>query len=188
MSRLLLMIVWVSFGWAHADGNEFADIQNFHDSLQAMSQLATQADREAAIAAEVLALYDFQRIARVSTGLAWRSLAASERDEFVAVLKDLIIATYAQRFAQQPGPQFKELAEEAARGGVVVRSEVRPVGGAPVRLDYFFSGGKVFNVAADGVSDLSLRRADYGSVLSDSGMSALLSHLKVKVQEARGER
>lgn len=187
MSRLWGCCLVVALSWAHADGGELGEIQAFHRSLQAMSALSAQVDREAAIRSDVLALYDFDRIARVSVGRVWRDLPASQQEEFVAVLKDLIVATYARRFNRHPGPQFVEFEAESVRGGVVVRSEVRPEEGVPVRLDYFFSGGKVFNVAADGVSDLSLRRADYGSVVKGSGMIALLSHLKRKVQEARRE-
>jgi len=67
----------------------------------------------------------------------------------------------------------------------VVRSELLPRDGEPVKLDYFFRDGKVFNVAADGVSDLSLRRADYSRVIKDRGFDALISHLREKVEETR---
>ena len=53
------------------------------------------------------------------------------------------------------------------------------------KLDYFFSDGKVFNVAADGVSDLSLRRADYNSVLKSEGFDALMAHLEQQLRELR---
>ena len=50
-----------------------------------------------------------------------------------------------------------------------------------VRLDYYFLNGGVFNVVADGVSDLSLRRADYNSIIKSEGFLALLSHLRQKI-------
>ena len=46
-------------------------------------------------------------------------------------------------------------------------------------------GGRIFNVIADGVSDLSLRRADYNSILKQEGYDSLVQHLRDKTAAAR---
>jgi phospholipid transport system substrate-binding protein len=67
----------------------------------------------------------------------------------------------------------------------VVRTELERSNGERVSLDYYFRGGQVFNVVADGVSDLSLRRADYNGVIKSQGYERLLSHIRENIAELR---
>ena len=53
----------------------------------------------------------------------------------------------------------------------------------PDNLDYYFRGDRVFNVVADGVSDLSLRRADYNSIVKEEGYDRLLAHIRDSIAE-----
>ena len=71
------------------------------------------------------------------------------------------------------------------RTGDVVRTRLLREAEADVTLDYFLRAGRVFNVVADGVSDLSLRRADYSSIIKTEGFAALLTHIQRKIDEAR---
>ena len=131
--------------------------------------------------------FDIARIARFSLGRSWRVLDTNAQETFTNLLGEHIVATYADRFAQFEGQKFDTLGSQTAKGGVVVRTAITPADGAKVKLDYFFREGKVFNVSADGVSDLSLRRADYNSVLKASGFAALVEHLERKLKEIRLE-
>lgn len=168
-----------------ATSPEEASIEAFHANLLAMMDEPTQAAREAFIREEVGLLFDIERIARVSLGRSWRKLDAESQAKFMAVLNEHVVATYADRFSENKGQQFELHGAKSARKGVVVHSSILPADGAAVKLDYFFSGGKVFNVAADGVSDLSLRRSDYNSVLKADGFDALILHLEQKLGEIR---
>jgi phospholipid transport system substrate-binding protein len=67
----------------------------------------------------------------------------------------------------------------------VVRTRLRRDAAADVALDYFLRDDKVFNVVADGVSDLSLRRADYNSIIKSEGYERLLEHIRDKISAAR---
>ena len=44
----------------------------------------------------------------------------------------------------------------------------------------------VYNLVADGVSDLSLRRADYNSIIKEKGYDALLRHIEENIAELGG--
>jgi len=45
--------------------------------------------------------------------------------------------------------------------------------------------GRIFNVIADGVSDLSLRRADYNSIIKNEGYVQLTVYVRAKLTQAR---
>ena len=50
------------------------------------------------------------------------------------------------------------------------------------------SSGRVFNVVADGVSDLSLRRADYNSIIKREGYDALIQQVEANIVEYGGRQ
>ena len=165
--------------------DEKAAIEQFHSQLLLMMALPTQHEREEHIRPSIDQLFDVERIARVSLGRSWRALEADSQQAFVALLREHVVATYAARFSENRGQTFSIEGFKQVRKGVVVQSSISPVDGDAVKLDYFFRDGKVFNIAADGVSDLSLRRADYNSVLKSSGFAALAGHVKRQLQELR---
>ena len=188
LNLLLLVLPALSMGEGGAEiSTQPARVVQFHEDLLAMSDLETQGEREAFIKARVQSLFDIERIARVSLGRSWRKLDEESQDQFVALLFDHVVATYADRFDENRGQEFELYDTRSVRNGVVVESAVKPVDGKPVKLDYFFREDRVFNVAADGVSDLSLRRADYNSVLKEQGFEALIVHLEQKLDEIRQE-
>ncbi|MFZ8890496.1 MAG: ABC transporter substrate-binding protein, partial [Pseudomonadales bacterium] len=67
----------------------------------------------------------------------------------------------------------------------VVYTTLERPGNSSVSLNYFLRDGGIFNVVADGVSDLSLRRADYNSIVKKEGYASLLAHLRNKIKQAR---
>jgi phospholipid transport system substrate-binding protein len=69
----------------------------------------------------------------------------------------------------------------------VVRTRLLRPPDAPVTLDYFLRDGRIFDVVADGVSDLSLRRADYASIIQSRGYPALLEDLDASIVKLRSD-
>ena len=184
--RLFAALLLIACCTVHADDlPEQERIEGFHTNLIDMMDKTSQLEREAFIQANIEQLFDFERIARVSLGRSWRELEKEAQDEVKDLLRQTVIATYARRFSENRGQTFVVHGSKAVRKGVVVESSVKPRDAESVKLDYFFSDGKVFNVAADGVSDLSLRRADYNSVLKSEGFDALMAHLEQQLRELR---
>ena len=127
-------------------------------------------------------IFDSSAIARVSLGATWRKLLPVERKQFVQLMVDTIAATYADRFVDYTGQQFEVLSElENRPGRWVVKTVLTKADGGKVNLDYYIKDGRIFNVIADGVSDLSLRRADYAGVIKQNGYVFLLESLKNKL-------
>ena len=160
-------------------------IEQFHQVLGGLGELPEQRQREERLRPVIESVFDTQRIAGISLGRTWRTLEAPARETFVALLTDLIVATYAERFGANSSPQFVTDEVKGVKSGAVVQTRILRSDDEPVTLDYFVRPGGVFNVVANGVSDLSLRRADYNSIIKEQGYEALLTHIRQKIQEAR---
>ncbi len=158
-------------------------IDAFHTQLVEAMKTPAYAVRVAALTPVVAQLFDMRTVARLTLGRTWRELDAAGRDQFRGLLETLIVATYADRFDSYEGQQFSTIEAVPTSRGWVVKTELVRANGERLNLDYFFNDDAVFNVVADGVSDLSLRRADYNSILKREGFAALLGYLEDNITE-----
>jgi len=139
------------------------------------------------LAPTVTASYDFPYIAKVVVGRYWRSFTAEQKSQFIRAFSKLSIATYANRFDGYSGERFKTISgEELKRGHRLVNTVLIKANGEKIELDYILHQNNdqwlIINVIAEGVSDLSLKRADYTSYLKKNGFDALLKKLDEKIQ------
>jgi len=160
-------------------------VEDFHDVLLEVMHVEHHAQRAEQLALQVPDVFDTARIAAISLGRTWRTLPPEQQALFIALLSELIVATYADRFDSYSGQQFVTDAVKPVKSGFVVRTRLQREAADDVSLDYFVRDGKVFNVVADGVSDLSLRRADYNSIIKNEGYERLLEHMRDKIAAAR---
>lgn len=133
-------------------------------------------------------VYDLNYVSRIVLGKGWKSLEQAQRDEMVDTFRNLIIATYAARFKGYSGQIFSIASDaELKRGRMLVRTELTDPEEV-VRLDYILHKDdtgqwRVINVVANGVSDLSVKRAEYSSLLQRSGFPALMGRLREQTDE-----
>ena len=161
-------------------------IDGLHEVLLSTMQAGTSLEaREEMLRETILDLFDVGVIARISSGRAWRAFSEAEQQSLVAAVEALIVATYADRFESYTGQQFVTLGEAEARTGAIVQTEIVSSAGERTPVDYYFRGDKVFNVVASGVSDLSLRRAEYSAIIKEQGLAQLLEHLAANLAETR---
>ena len=158
-------------------------IDDFHALLIDVMQTARYADRLAAVEPAVPGFFDIATVSRITLGRTWRDLDEARQQEFRELLEALIAATYADRFDSFDGQRFERLESLAGRRGWVVKTQLVRSNGERVNLDYYFNAGAVFNVVADGVSDLSLRRADYNSIIKQDGYDALIRDMQENIAE-----
>lgn len=182
-----VLVCWGSVAVSAQESVHASKISTFHGVLAQVLQAPDFTARVRILAPSVPEVFDLRRIAQVSVGRVWRDLDDEAQLEFEKLLTELIVSTYASRFAGDRGQSFATLAEEVGPRGTVVRTALTTADGDQVRLDYYLRDGKVFNVVADGVSDLALRRADYRSVIKSAGFDGLLSHLRAQVVELKEE-
>ena len=130
--------------------------------------------------------FDFATIAQIVVGRFWKELSDAQRQSFIDTFTQLSTATYAARFDGFDNEQFRHVAgEELKKDRILVKTEIVKSNGEAVRLDYVLQTKSdewlIVNVIADGVSDLSLKRADYTSVLKSKGFDDLITVLNDKI-------
>ena len=102
------------------------------------------------------------------------------------------MATYAANFDGYTGERFETSGAKENRSGLMVKTELVAQDGGRIAFDYLLRNGKgvwqIINVIADGVSDLSLKRADYTAVIKSEGFDSLITELngKIAAYESRG--
>ena len=166
-----------------ADEAVAASVDGFHAVLIDAMQTEGFDRRVALLEPAVAALFDLGAVARISVGPTWRSLDEARRSAFAALMQRLITATYADRFDSYSGQSFVLVETVPASTGPVVKTLLNRTSDEPVNLDYYFRGSKAFNVVADGVSDLSLRRADYAGIIREAGFDGLVADIEASIAE-----
>jgi phospholipid transport system substrate-binding protein len=167
-------------------------VEKLHQNLL---QVMTKADalgfsgRVEALDPILAEVFDFRTISRIVTGKRWKTLSDEHRVEFIDVFTNLSSATYASNFSDFSGEAFETLGVEERRGNLLVRTVIVKADGERVTLDYVLRDNEgmwqIVNVIADGVSDLSLKRADYTAVLKSEGFNSLVGKLSDKIANYR---
>ncbi len=134
--------------------------------------------------------FDFDTIARIAAGRHWKDVTPQDKAAFLDAFKRLSVATYAVRFSGFSGERFETVGVEAKRGNQLVKTALLKEDGASVSLDYLLhnkdGNWQIVNVIAEGVSDLSLKRADYTAVIAHDGMQTLVAKLNEKTASYGG--
>jgi phospholipid transport system substrate-binding protein len=141
------------------------------------------------IAAALDESFDLEFMARMSVGGAWNELDEQQRADFVALSRRYSAANYASNFDGFGGESFETLAEEpAAHGTILVKTELVQPDDQDVAFDYRLrnvdSRWRIIDVQLDGkISELTLRRSDYRSVIRRQGFPHLVGELEKRIEE-----
>lgn len=132
--------------------------------------------------------FDVPYISRLVLGRYWKTLDRDQKTEFIKTFIGYGIAAAASLFDEYNGETFRPAnVERLESGRVVIRTELVKADGEIVHLDYLLheKNGRwyILNVIANGVSDLSLKRAEYTAVIRDQGFDALLAEIREKTAE-----
>lgn len=168
-----------------------AVVDGLHASLLAVMRQADELGFEgrcAVLAPTVEGAYDLPALARAALGRHWRGLDPAQRERFLEAFTQFSIATYASRFDAYSGERFETLSEQPLDGGqALVRTRLLTGGGESVALDYVLlqrdGTWGIVNVIADGVSELATRRAEYSSLMRDSGFEALVGAIEARTRD-----
>ena len=135
--------------------------------------------------------FDFNSIASIVLGRRyWSGLDETQRVEFLEVFRSLSTATYAARFDGYSGERFQFLDEKPLnKGRVLLKTELVKEDGESIPFNYVLqniqSKWLIVSVEANGVNDLSIKRAEYKPVVKAEGLPVLLSKLHDKITEYR---
>jgi phospholipid transport system substrate-binding protein len=167
-------------------------IDNLHGTLIAVMKQAAEmgyAGRYRVLEPVITAGFDTSLIVKVILSRHWGELNAQQQSGFVELFRRLSVATYASRFDGYDQEEFAEISREVLnRGRLLIKTELRRPERKPVRLDYLMhqaADGKwrIISVIANGVNDLSLKRAEYAVVIKERGFDALVGDIERKIKE-----
>ncbi len=137
--------------------------------------------------------YNFPAMTRVIVGKSWTTLSDEQKESITEAFSRMSISTFAARFKNYTGQRFViQGTKEGLRGSVIVENELISPDREPVRLNYvlrqFKGEWRVIDVQLGAtVSELALRRSEYGSVISRDGFDALIGLLNNKIAEIEAD-
>ncbi|MBI1732750.1 MAG: ABC transporter substrate-binding protein [Gammaproteobacteria bacterium] len=133
--------------------------------------------------------FDTPLIVKVILSRHWNGLNDAEKTEFIQLFHRLSVATYASRFDSFNGQAFVETGREQLNAGrILIKTELTRVDEPPVKLDYLIhqtdqGEWRIISVIANGVNDLSLKRAEYAAVIKERGFAGLLEDIRGKIHD-----
>ncbi len=166
-------------------------VENYHSTLLSVMKEAERLEfsgRYDRLAPVISAVFDFPFMSKVIMGRYWPTFSSEERADFVEAFRKLSISIYAGRLDGYSGQRFEVVSlRKARRGRVMVQSVLIKSYGDEIDLAYILRKNEnrwyIINVVAEGVSELSLRRADYTAYFKRNGFRGLLDKLNEKISD-----
>jgi phospholipid transport system substrate-binding protein len=187
LAALLLFVTQV-----HAQSADpAARVKSFYASLLETMKDAKRLGIEGRykkLAPAVTAAFDLPAMTRIAVGPAWTAFTPEQQAAVTAGFTRMTIATYASRFDDYDGERFEVDPKVAERGADRVVHTRIVTSREAVTLNYLMRSSrndwKIVDVYLSGtISELAVRRSEFGAVLKSGGAEALASTLK-----ARGDK
>lgn len=127
--------------------------------------------------------FDLPAMTAFAVGPAWGEFTKAQQRAAIQAFTRLTVASYAANFASYAGETFEVDPNVQVRGPekVVQTRLIRP-GGPVVGLVYRVhrQGGawKIVDIDFGGISQLSVRRADFATAIAQGGAPALIAHVQ----------
>lgn len=174
---------------AQAEPDPVDVVRDFQDVLISVmkdAQALGYAGRRDRLDSVVRESHDFPTIARVAAGKHWRHLEREQQIVLIDTFTELSIATYADQFKRYSGEKFEiKFQRRYGEDKALVRAVLSKPGGKQRNFDYilrrFDSSWRFVNITVNGVSDLAVKRAEFGGIIEDKGFDALIVRLKEKI-------
>ncbi len=171
-------------------------VEQLHTVLLKVMQAADFmkfSERYSTLEPVILESFDTPVIAKVILSRYWKDLTPQQREDFIRLFNQQTVATYASRFDSFNDDVFTTITvKQLKKGRILVRTEIQSNGDDPVKLDYLMhkNNGQWFiiSVIADGVNDLSLKRAEYSTVIKNNGYEYLVTNIAKKIAEMESQK
>jgi len=162
-------------------------VKQFHDSLIAMMKLSDYDARVALLEDVIESTFDANTVARIALGRNWRKLLPEEQATIRDLMVQVIVSSYASRFGLYAGESFQIGEQKTVATNRLIIRTILIAGEEKVNLDYQLirkdSGWKIFDVVANGVSDLSLKRATYAGAFKTSGINGVINDVTETIKD-----
>lgn len=209
------LLVWlflvVSFGPAPADAQAANAQDHVSSSAKFIQDLAghavagltdetlTAGQREARFRQLFTESFAVGGIARFSLGRYWRGASPAERDEYLKLFEDVIVATWAGQFSAYDGQRVEigqaidAKSPRADENAALVRSRIHVSDDASIRVDWRVANKgdiyKITDVLVEGISMVTTQRDEFVAVIRQNGgnMDGLLAMLRERREVVRTE-
>lgn len=140
-------------------------------------------DREKRVRELLRQNFDVEQIGKFALSKHWRTATPAQRSEYLKLFEDMIVGTYAQRFGEYSGQQFKVGgAKSITDRDSIVSSTVIQKDGPPLNIEWRVRNNngqfKVLDVFIENVSMAITQRSDFDAVVQRSGIDGLLKTLR----------
>ncbi|MCP1660511.1 MlaC/ttg2D family ABC transporter substrate-binding protein [Neisseria perflava] len=159
------------------------------NATQVLSILKQGSEDSARRKAEAYALpyFDFERMTALAVGSPWRNANAAQKQALTKEFQTLLIRTYSGTMMKFKNAKVDVKNNPVVNKGgkeIVVRVEVSTSGEKPVNMDFttYQSGSRyrVYNVAVEGASLVTVYRNQFGETVKAKGIDGLIADLKAK--------
>ncbi|MSP87635.1 MAG: hopanoid biosynthesis protein HpnM [Alphaproteobacteria bacterium] len=137
----------------------------------------------------VRSAFNLARMARYAVGPSWPELAPADQERIVDAFSRLTATTYAARFDGFSGERFEIAGERPTQdNGIIVDTRLIKANGEAVTLNYLLReiGGswRILDIHLSGsISELAVRRSEFGAVLKRDGSDGLVRSLERRIAE-----
>jgi len=149
-------------------------------------QAGNQAKVKQLIETKLAPNFDFARMTALAVGRNWRNANPEQQQQLTDQFRTLLVRTYSGALTsyRDNTMDYKPLRMNAGDTEVVVRTEVRRPGQAPVQIDYNLTktpeGWKAYDVVVAGVSLVTNYRDEFSDIVRTSGIDGLIKALDTK--------
>ena len=149
-------------------------------------QAGNQAKVKQLIETKLAPHFDFARMTALAVGRNWRNANPEQQQQLTDQFRTLLVRTYSGALTsyRDNTMDYKPLRMNAGDTEVVVRTEVRRPGQAPVQIDYNLTktpeGWKAYDVVVAGVSLVTNYRDEFSDIVRTSGIDGLIKALDTK--------
>ena len=166
-------------------------VESFHQALIAAMQAETDEKRSSIVDNAINSHFQIHTIARISLGRNWRTLQRHEQAEYMTLMEELISTTYASRFNKFDNQTFavvssKPITSDRKRVNSILNTKSEVVN-LDYQLQFSEESWRIYDIVANGVSDLSLKRSNYAALFADGGLDAVSADIRTSINKNREE-
>jgi phospholipid transport system substrate-binding protein len=166
-------------------------LQELYDALESAMRAGNQTpfpQRFDALAPVIDRVFDLETVLKVSVGMRWDSMDASQRARLLRVYRRFTVATYVANFDRYDGERFQILPGVRESGtDRIIGTEVI-AGNERTRLDYVMRESKgvwrAVDVLVEGsISRVAVQRSDFRKTLATGETDGLIASLNRKIAD-----
>ena len=162
-------------------------VDSFHLALVKAMQADSAITRKTIIDEAIGNYFNVQTIARISLGRNWRTLDSEKQSAYIALMTELISSSYTSRFNDYDGQTFVIVESSSIASNRTRVKSVLNTNSEVVNLDYQLltrnDTWRIYDIVANGVSDLSLKRSNYAALFASGGLEAVIADIRDSINK-----